>query len=98
MDRFTPTCVGNTYNGKDLLIQDAVHPHVRGEYAIIAIGSTPRIRFTPTCVGNTSLSGRANCAITVHPHVRGEYARRRRRKVTRFGSPPRAWGIQMKQV
>ena len=51
------------------------------------------LRFTPTCVGNTAHDLRTSHADTVHPHVRGEYYANGAGEETRFGSPPRAWGI-----
>ena len=46
--RFIPTCVGNTGNECRMKIDNAVHPHVRGEYNDIRVriitlsGSSPR--------------------------------------------------------
>ena len=54
--RFIPTCVGNTQAATRLPYQHAVHPHVRGEYAVELkrapqiVGSSPRawgILFVP---------------------------------------------------
>ena len=48
MQRFIPTCVGNTFSINTLTIFTPVHPHVRGEYAPALsatgnqIGSSPR--------------------------------------------------------
>ena len=36
----------------------AVHPHVRGEYAILTHKGWNEFRFTPTCVGNTESAAR----------------------------------------
>ncbi len=45
--RFTPTCVGNIFNFEEVQDVGAVHPHMRGEYAmklkteLVAFGSPP---------------------------------------------------------
>ena len=53
--RFIPTCVGNTFLARSIVLNIAVHPHVRGEYLAsmrstrATGGSSPRawgIRFT----------------------------------------------------
>ena len=47
IDRFIPTCVGNTRNGPHPALLRSVHPHMRGEYAAIfafflgRLGSSP---------------------------------------------------------
>ena len=41
VQRFIPTCVGNTVEGKGLFCSDPVHPHVRGEYARACISGLP---------------------------------------------------------
>ncbi len=47
-NRFIPTVVGNTKNGTDDEMDNAVHPHGRGEhherlgYALLGLGSSPR--------------------------------------------------------
>ena len=34
-DRFTPTRVGNTDDGRQIVLTHSVHPHTRGEYSFI---------------------------------------------------------------
>ena len=51
--RFIPTCVGNTAGEQPQEYDVAVHPHVRGEYAIQENLQCLPVRFIPTCVGNT---------------------------------------------
>ncbi len=94
MQRFIPTCVGNTQT-------DLVLPSLN-------TGSSPRawgilfprtsnskiVRFIPTCVGNTQGARKTFPERSVHPHVRGEYIQGRKVHATRLGSSPRAWGIR----
>ncbi len=51
-----------------------------------------RLRFTPTRVGNTKCGRPSRGSRSVHPHTRGEHCPRSRKKFSRRGSPPHAWG------
>jgi len=90
--RFIPTCVGNTYLGKKLLPNVAVHPHVRGEHrgreagANRNGGSSPRAWGTRTSVAGSMVTR------SVHPHVRGEHLKKSELRGLNGGSSPRAWG------
>ena len=50
-DRFIPTCVGNTVPGNRDERLDPVHPHVRGEYAQLAIAQRSRYGSSPRAWG-----------------------------------------------
>ena len=39
------------------MLQEPVHPHVRGEHVVVAGGDPEDGRFIPTCVGNTFYKG-----------------------------------------
>ena len=105
--RFTPTCVGNTPSASIRRTDEAVHPHVCGEYLVNRTHSQPRRpcndrpvaihhrpRFTPTCVGNTWQLRHSADLAAVHPHVCGEYVILAATLRLPLGSPPRVWGIR----
>src|SRR5579883_2921633 len=50
-------------------------------------------RSTPTHVGNTLRPQWRARPESVHPHARGEYQCSTRRAISRYGPPPRTWGI-----
>ena len=56
-----------------------------------------RVRFTPTRVGNTNGINDGSGYDTVHPHACGEYCDSFSVISGFLGSPPRVWGIRMKQ-
>jgi len=49
--RFTPTCVGNTNGSLHYDTQNAVHPHVRGEYTSNPLGGTTILGSPPRAWG-----------------------------------------------
>jgi len=56
-------------------------------------GGVRGARFTPTCVGNARVAADEPVDVAVHPHVCGECAAVGKLNSTRFGSPPRVWGM-----
>ena len=52
----------------------SVHPHMRGENALVCLDLALQVRFTPTCVGKIPVFEHAIVEHTVHPHMRGENA------------------------
>ena len=71
--------------------RDGSPPRAWGQSPPAPARSAPA-RFTPTGVGTIlSLSGR-KCQKTVHPHGRGDNPEPEREKMSKNGSPPRAWG------
>ncbi len=54
----------------------------------------PRRRFTPTPVGNAAPSRPSSHPASVHPHACGECNACHAVKVSRYGSPPRLWGMR----
>ncbi len=93
LNRFIPTCVGNTFWRDGRIIESAVHPHMRGEYAAHDVVGREDVRFIPTCVGNTHTKAIFLSATPVHPHMRGEYLAVKVRGCLEVGSSPHAWGI-----
>ena len=93
LDRFTPTCVGNTISKKRVDAISSVHPHVRGEYLramtapSLCAGSPPRAWGIHADGPGGGVGGRFTptcvgntfCHCTQYPVPRS--------------SPPRAWGI-----
>ena len=67
-------------------------PHAWG-ILVDGLRQPRRQRFTPTCVGNTAEGAEIIRRRSVHPHMRGEYINGIVGQVTRYGSPPHAWGI-----
>ena len=57
-DRFIPTYVGHTRAGDFLLGRWAVHPHIRGAYALGGVAKITDARFIPTYVGHTFFASR----------------------------------------
>jgi len=70
----------------------AVHPHGRGENAMMAMPSAVPVRFTPTGVGKMLALSCFARTLAVHPHGRGENVNQSGHVERRCGSPPRAWG------
>ena len=93
--RFTPTCVGNTATPHVPLCQLAVHPHMRGEYALTARSCSAADAVHPHMRGEDSYqSVCTQLHLAVHPHMRGEYLKHHDRVLdVMHGSPPHAWGI-----
>ena len=48
---FIPTCVGNTLGKRRSMVRNSVHPHVRGEYAQLAIAQRSRYGSSPRAWG-----------------------------------------------
>ena len=73
LNRFIPTCVGNT-RGCQALNSDAPgsSPRVWGIRVVVGGDEIDR-RFIPTCVGNTIRRTQKRRGFSVHPHVCGEY-------------------------
>ncbi len=94
INRFTPTCVGNTCGIRSTTMRSPVHPHVCGEYFNDLPVAAAGHRFTPTCVGNTRRVMNSPRSVPVHPHVCGEYSGQHFSLTFLFGSPPRVWGIR----
>ncbi len=92
--RFIPTCVGNTVFVCVEYVDNAVHPHVCGEYSLGEKSNLRKDRFIPTCVGNTATNNTTALSETVHPHVCGEYGRAAEYVTGLDGSSPRVWGIR----
>ena len=91
--RFTPTCVGTTrsHDGADVGV--VVHPHVRGDNALVETRTTHKHRFTPTCVGTTLwMMCRRDILFGSPPRAWGQRGCAELCGTMRYGSPPRAWG------
>ena len=67
LNRFIPTCVGNTSCLLLLLAPLPVHAHVCGEHYLSQPPPLHTRRFIPTCVGNTFSAGLKFGRFTVHP-------------------------------
>ena len=93
LQRFIPTCVGNTFAALMRSSRSSVHPHMRGEYdqrvirAVAAYGSSPHA----WGIRAGGPQGPGGCP--VHPHMRGEYFLWTRSPQPCDGSSPHAWGI-----
>ena len=92
--RFIPTCVGLTNGRADHLHDCAVHPHVRGAYAVLAPDNLNHIGSSPRAWGLRISSHRRHIPATVHPHVRGAYWLNNSQHISDGGSSPRAWGLR----
>ena len=78
-----------------VVFQDAVHPHVCGEYSITRMWSLARRRFIPTCVGNTlSCASSPSCGGRFIPTCVGNTTVEIDLKPGTIGSSPRVWGIR----
>ena len=94
--RFTPTCVGNTICSSVNVAASAVHPHVRGEYAVRQCFASSFVAVHPHVRGEYVLPFifwachhrfTPTCVGNTHARVCGHRAM--------SGSPPRAWGIRL---
>src|SRR5947209_4592394 len=72
LERFTPTCVGKTLIGLVLLLPRSVHPHLRGEDAVLRYCADPRSGSPPPAWGRLTPSPPTPAPCAVHPHLRGE--------------------------
>ena len=111
-DRFIPAYAGNTRRRRNRPCRHSVHPRVCGEhsrlclYAIIAVGSSPRMRgthskytadavnrrFIPAYAGNTRNRTRHDQPAAVHPRVCGEHFSAAVYSFCMTGSSPRMRG------
>ena len=57
-DRFIPTYVGHTRRRSVRAWASAVHPHIRGAYALGGVAKITDARFIPTYVGHTFFASR----------------------------------------
>ena len=89
---FTPTRVGKPCSTWRASGATTVHPHPRGEAVPVARPSNRPIRFTPTRVGKPRRRSSSRRRSAVHPHPRGEAYFSVRKRRSRHGSPPPAWG------
>ena len=71
-------------------------PHAWGRLEMIPL-SHEMIRFTPTCVGKTAMTMSPGISSPVHPHMRGEDVHTNVVLLQIVGSPPHAWGRQVKK-
>jgi len=94
--RFTPTGVGTTEKTCVLSSNPAVHPHGRGDYVCYERRVFIPFRFTPTGVGTTKQRKHVIKVSSVHPHGRGDYGHNATKPDCLDGSPPRAWGLQVR--
>ena len=110
--RFIPACAGNTPSPARAAPVPAVHPRVCGEHAadghvaVVADGSSPRVRgthrarperpddprFIPACAGNTAPLLEIHGALTVHPRVCGEHPLGRTPRASQWTVHPRVCG------
>src|SRR5438034_1359689 len=66
--RFTPTCVGNTSSRRRTAGRRAVHPHMRGEHAILGVLRPGELGSPPHAWGTRFFSTSAVHSPPVHPH------------------------------
>ena len=92
---FTPTCVKYIGLGEKSPVPIGSPPRAWGQPRPRA-GHSYEDRFTPTCVGTTSITSPRKTLFPVHPHVRGDNAWERVNEKLLNGSPPRAWGQQIR--
>ena len=69
-----------------------VHPHVRGEHALLALMAASAVGSSPRAWGTLARPSAARSRRPVHPHVRGEHSALRSKVQPKSGSSPRAWG------
>ncbi len=94
IDRFIPTCVGNTNTDVIPDFAGAVHPHMRGEYMNASCFGLDRLGSSPHAWGIRNCAGERARGGMVHPHMRGEYAKKQAQARMLYGSSPHAWGIR----
>ena len=92
--RFIPACAGNTRPCRQLPVQMAVHPRVRGEHTLPGRQAWLSVRFIPACAGNTTQGYLDLRCIAVHPRMRGEHEYRPRSIFALHGSSPHARGTR----
>ena len=90
--RFIPTHVGNSRLSGLRSRSTTVHPHARGEQALVHAKQLVVARFIPTHVGNSSARSRCARQSAVHPHARGEQGQCAYVISLEYGSSPRTWG------
>ena len=70
-------------------------PRAWGQRLIPTVTHVP-LRFTPTRVGTTPMPTMRLRSPSVHPHARGDNKAQAANSDERYGSPPRAWGQQLR--
>ena len=93
LDRFIPTCVGNTMMNLAEALGMTVHPHVRGEYESHARDGQPQPGSSPRAWGIRYLPQRGKDALRFIPTCVGNTRFRCHCIYSGYGSSPRAWGI-----
>ncbi len=73
--RSIPTCVGTTPGEQPGAPPGAVHPHVRGDYGLLAHPSAMSARSIPTCVGTTHDQDGKNILLPPFMCLSGSYNR-----------------------
>ena len=91
VDRFIPTCVGNSSFESCSADRGRFIPTCVGNSSFESC-SADRGRFIPTCVGNSKSRSHRTCDRSVHPHVCGELGTFQNPGNPFFGSSPRVWG------
>ena len=94
VERYIPTCVGQTQKRPEQVRGLAVHPHMRGANFHVAEVSSSSVRYIPTCVGQTQRQTPSRRRLPVHPHMRGANALDVRLPLAQNGTSPHAWGKQ----
>ena len=112
--RFIPARAGNTRGGLAPCADKPVHPRACGEHhpifgsAVVACGSSPRvrgtpesaryilggIRFIPARAGNTNSDDTERILTSVHPRACGEHGSKLTNSIVITGSSPRVRGTQ----
>lgn len=70
--RFTPTGVGTILRNWRIHASRSVHPHGRGDDALVVGWLLAELRFTPTGVWTIGVKRFASRLLLVHPHGRGD--------------------------
>ena len=86
--------MGTTLRGLRRRSPAAVHPHVRGDYALWWPGKRRNRPVHPHVRGDYSRRRCPQCCRTVHPHVRGDYRPALLVALGVHGPSPRAWGLR----
>ncbi len=92
LDRFIPTCVGNSEVHTDRIFIRSVHPHMRGELLWMSATASVSFGSSPHAWGTLPAPTRLTLSLAVHPHMRGELVTASLEYVAMTGSSPHAWG------
>ncbi len=95
--RFTPTCVGNTFDSLALHAVPLVHPHLRGEYRFSAFCLSVIFGSPPPAWGIRSRPYSMKLFKRFTPTCVGNTFLYAGLCVWLYGSPPPAWGILCRQ-